>query len=362
MAWSLLLSLVAGFLMAAEAPPDEAAEANKDVAALQGKWVAVYGVRDGKEEKLDIQLTFTGHNVSDAEAGGEGTGESTATYDLDTTTDPKTIAFFFQRECVSIFIYKLEEKQLTLAGYPGKKPPKSFDDAADSVTFRKVKSSAKANDDARDMPSGHYVNGRPQYFPVSPPFPLSRELAALEQEAAQAAPGVPPAAPLPPPVVTRTIYVPVFKNMTYVRGLELDLTQAVIREIEAKTPYKVVADRDGADSELVGTIEKCTKDLLNLSQDGNNQRVVTVQVQWRELPTGASLLPGAVGLPLFHFRQLFFYSVDFRALWKAIFCPSATLECAGDYFPEYGTLATLQEKELNDRLAVQIVSVMEKPR
>jgi hypothetical protein len=52
------------------------------------------------------------------------------------------------------------------------------------------------------LPSGHYLEHRPQYFPTSPPFPLTRELATMEQQAAQAAPGVPvpAAAPLPPPV------------------------------------------------------------------------------------------------------------------------------------------------------------------
>src|SRR5262249_31118753 len=37
-----------------------------------------------------------------------------------------------------------------------------------------------------------------------------------------------------------TVYVPIFKNRTFYKGLEFDLTRAVIREIEAKTPYKVV--------------------------------------------------------------------------------------------------------------------------
>lgn len=50
------------------------------------------------------------------------------------------------------------------------------------------------------LPSGHYLEHHPQYFPVSPPFPLSRELASMEQQAAAAAPGVPAPAPLPPPV------------------------------------------------------------------------------------------------------------------------------------------------------------------
>jgi hypothetical protein len=44
------------------------------------------------------------------------------------------------------------------------------------------------------LPSPRYLEHRPQYFPESPPFPLPRELAAMEAQAAAA-----PVAPLPPP-------------------------------------------------------------------------------------------------------------------------------------------------------------------
>ena len=40
----------------------------------------------------------------------------------------------------------------------------------------------------------------------------------------------------------KTVYVPIFDNKTFRRGMEFDLTRAVIREIEAKTPFKVVDD------------------------------------------------------------------------------------------------------------------------
>ena len=57
------------------------------------------------------------------------------------------------------------------------------------------------------LPSGHYLEHQPQYFPPSPPFPLPRELASQEAAAAAAAPGVAvvpapvPAVPAPTPVV-----------------------------------------------------------------------------------------------------------------------------------------------------------------
>ena len=51
------------------------------------------------------------------------------------------------------------------------------------------------------LPSGHYLQHRPQYIPHSPDFPLSRELATMEEQAAAAGPGgrlpAGPAAPMP---------------------------------------------------------------------------------------------------------------------------------------------------------------------
>src|SRR5262245_11406459 len=64
----------------------------------------------------------------------------------------------------------------------------------------------------------------------------------------------------------RTVYVPIFENNTFRRGLEFDLTRAVIREIESKTPYKVISDRSRADTELTGTIVGANKILLNRNQ------------------------------------------------------------------------------------------------
>ncbi len=46
------------------------------------------------------------------------------------------------------------------------------------------------------LPSGHYLQHRPQYFAPSPPFPLTKELAQQEAQAAAAAP--PLGAPVPP--------------------------------------------------------------------------------------------------------------------------------------------------------------------
>src|SRR5205823_6228821 len=63
-----------------------------------------------------------------------------------------------------------------------------------------------------------------------------------------------------------TVHVPIFQNRTFYKGLEFDLTRAVVREIELKTPYKVVGADQDADAELSGTIVGFTKSTLNVSQ------------------------------------------------------------------------------------------------
>jgi hypothetical protein len=54
------------------------------------------------------------------------------------------------------------------------------------------------------LPSGRYLEHPPQYIPPSPPFPLPRELAALEAQWAAPVPGAPvvpgAAGPVPPAV------------------------------------------------------------------------------------------------------------------------------------------------------------------
>jgi hypothetical protein len=50
------------------------------------------------------------------------------------------------------------------------------------------------------LPSGRYLEHPPQYFPPSPFFPLTRELASQEAVLAAPAPGAAVASPLPAPV------------------------------------------------------------------------------------------------------------------------------------------------------------------
>ena len=60
----------------------------------------------------------------------------------------------------------------------------------------------------------------------------------------------------------RTVYVPIFRSLTFRRDLNLMLTEAVAKEIEKRTPYKVVGTPDGADSSLTGEVTYADKNLV----------------------------------------------------------------------------------------------------
>ena len=210
----------------------------------------------------------------------------------------------------------------------------------------------------------------------------------------------------------KTVRVPIFKtrvNMmaTPIPGLEQDLTEEIVRQIQLKTPYKI--DQGNADTELTGTIVGFTKNLINFTQFNTVREAETtlvVALVWRDLRTGkiltrASRRPGQA-LPIDPRQPLLPDDAAAGVLRtpdsllppgsKPISLPSAprqpiagdigglpesneftivdpltrekavpvTLRSIGHFKPELGESITTALKENVDRIAVQIVSVMEK--
>jgi hypothetical protein len=154
-----------------------------------------------------------------------------------------------------------------------------------------------------------------------------------------------------------TVRVPIFKNVTFQRGLEFELTRAVVREIEAKTPFKVVGEDCSADTELTGRIISLNKNILSrtqLNEVREAETILGVEVVWRDLRTGEILSrprpsPGAPlppppppGVP-------------------PPPPPPVLIQSVGTFAPELGESLTTARKRNVDRLAVQIVSMMEIP-
>src|SRR5262249_903165 len=86
----------------------------------------------------------------------------------------------------------------------------------------------------------------------------------------------------------RTVYVPIAKNETYLRGVEFDLTQEVVRAL-GTSPYRVTSDRNKADTELLMKVVLNRKSTILLNQLGEARDVeigFNVEVEWRDLRPG----------------------------------------------------------------------------
>ncbi len=164
----------------------------------------------------------------------------------------------------------------------------------------------------------------------------------------------------------KTVYVPIFQNESFRRGLEFDLQRAIVREIESKTPYRVSNNRAGADSELLGKIIVRTKSVINANQMNEvreAEATLAVEVLWRDLrvghcgdvlsqPRGEPVLPlpnapPPAGTPGVH-----------PLLPPPP--PPILITAIGRFIPELGGSITSAEKQMIDSLAVQIVSMMER--
>jgi hypothetical protein len=149
----------------------------------------------------------------------------------------------------------------------------------------------------------------------------------------------------------RTVYVPIFKNDSFYKWREEDLTRYVIREIESKTPYKVVSSPLHADTELIGKIVNVNKQLINSNQVGEvrqAQVLIGAQIIWRDLR------PGKVGDVLSAQRQ-----GGAGAPPPGAPAQPTLVTAWGQFETELGGSITQAQADALNRLAVQVVSMME---
>lgn len=138
-----------------------------------------------------------------------------------------------------------------------------------------------------------------------------------------------------------TVYVPIFESDSFRRNLGERLTEAVIKEIELKTPYKVVGNPN-ADSILTGRLIFDTKRVLvenNMDLPRQTERFFLVKVSW--VDRQGNLLRNPAQAPL---------SPNLISIGQA-----TTL------VPEAGQSIATAGQEGIERLATQIVAMMEAP-
>ncbi len=98
------------------------------------------------------------------------------------------------------------------------------------------------------------------------------------------------------PGSVHSVAVPMFDNRDFQHGIEIELTDAIIKEIQRSTPWVVVqgSNGGGADTTLTGVITATTLHALSTSSvTGLVQEMaleVTVDFDWRDARTGKYLV------------------------------------------------------------------------
>jgi outer membrane lipopolysaccharide assembly protein LptE/RlpB len=91
----------------------------------------------------------------------------------------------------------------------------------------------------------------------------------------------------------QTVAVPTFQTKDFHTGVEFRLSKAVVQQLEANTPYKVV-DRDRADTILEGEVINVRTTPLSTGSFTNipQEQLVTVTVNflWKDLRSGRILV------------------------------------------------------------------------
>jgi hypothetical protein len=167
----------------------------------------------------------------------------------------------------------------------------------------------------------------------------------------------------------RTVYVPLFQNRAFqwspFRRLEVDITEEVVRQINAVTPYRTTSDPDRADTELLGTVVGLSKTILNRNQQNQvreGEVVVWVDVVWRDLRDGRILSNPRRGTRPADVPPL---SFDPECPPPPDLTPLDTptpvrIVAPGRYIPELGESNASAAQRVQQQVAVQIVSMMEK--
>lgn len=139
-----------------------------------------------------------------------------------------------------------------------------------------------------------------------------------------------------------TVHVPIFTSTSFRRDVELQLTEAVHREIQKQTHYRLVKGPH-ADTRLTGRITRVRKRVLGESADDGARELqfeISLIVTWQDLrsnkvivkPTTIQLDPDAQ-----------------RLLAHSSFTPETG-----------GSLATARKRAI-DNLARQVVTLMQTP-
>ena len=143
------------------------------------------------------------------------------------------------------------------------------------------------------------------------------------------------------PADIETVHVPMFQSSSFRQNLGEELTEAVVKEIERRTPYKVVRDAN-ADSVLIGRITEEHKHMLVETINGDQREMemnMVVSVRW--VNRRGDLIRTGPPIPVAN--------------------DAVTINASAHFVPEYGQSNATAEMQEIQRIARKIVDLMEAP-
>lgn len=135
----------------------------------------------------------------------------------------------------------------------------------------------------------------------------------------------------------RTVYVPVFRSTVFRQDLNIRLTDLIIREINRRTPYRVVQDPDRADATLQGVVLFDDKNVL-VENPYNLPRHLVASMR---------------------LNVTFTDNRSGRSTDRSI--PAASVFESADFYPEIGEPAGVGFMKVMELIARDVVNMMEEP-
>jgi outer membrane lipopolysaccharide assembly protein LptE/RlpB len=139
----------------------------------------------------------------------------------------------------------------------------------------------------------------------------------------------------------QTVYVPIATSEDFRRGPEFQLTEAVQKQIQQRTPFRL-ANNESADTKLTLKIKSIRKTVLGTTAQNDPRELqiqYAVEVTWEDLRTGRILAQQKVSIE-----------------------PEVTrLFTSGEFAPELGQSLATGTQEAIDKMARQVVDMMEAP-
>jgi hypothetical protein len=138
----------------------------------------------------------------------------------------------------------------------------------------------------------------------------------------------------------QSVYVPIFTSSSNRRFLEYQLTEAVQKQIQQRTPYRLLKEESGADTKLTGKLIDLRKTALGQTENSDARELqvnLAIQVTWEDLRTGKILQQQRVPLTP----------------------EMLQLATQAEFAPEVGQSLATADQTAIDRMAREIVNMME---